>query len=115
MVDQVKNVSSFCLGFGSIKNLDKIIYEKFTTNSNVYFFIDEFFKDKNIFNHIFDKIYNKKITYISTENEPTTAFVNNLSKQVKIRDKYIDSWIKWHKNTRRRSDAFSRMFRRRLF
>ena len=68
MVDQVKNVSSFCLGFGSIKNLDKIIYEKFTTNSNVYFFIDEFFKDKNIFNHIFDKIYNKKITYISTEN-----------------------------------------------
>jgi len=82
MVDQVKNVSSFCLGFGSIKNLDKIIYEKFTTNSNVYFFIDEFFKDKNIFNHIFDKIYNKKITYISTENEPTTAFVNNLSKSI---------------------------------
>ena len=63
-------------------HLDKIIYEKFTTNSNVYFFIDEFFKDKNIFNHIFDKIYNKKITYISTENEPTTAFVNNLSKSI---------------------------------
>ena len=77
-----KNVLKYLFGQKSFKNLNGFVSEKLGTDSNysAVYFIDSFFKDKNILDIDIKK--NDKIIYVPTIDEPTTDYIDSVYQEI---------------------------------
>jgi len=84
-INKVKNIQAYQYGKHSIQGLSEILDHKRSSNDGaaVLYFIDEFFKSSAVLDRFSFEPADKCI-YVSTKDEPTTQYVNHLTK--KIRD-----------------------------
>ena len=84
-IKNVKNVTRYIFGEGSIENISSQLDElrRRAANKTVIFFIDEFFKTKkNITEKLSAKDFDA-IFFVDTSCEPTTDSINNLMSLIK--------------------------------
>ena len=81
-VKNVKNVLAYNIGFGAINELEYFLKPKRSPKQPVVFLIDEFFENKP---KILNKLKIKKkdlVKFISTENEPTTSYIDDCAAEL---------------------------------
>lgn len=87
-IKNVKNVGLFNFGFGAISELDSMLSEYKKPGKKVLYFIDEYFKDKNIIEQNLNLRPHDEIFFIQTKEEPTTQEIDGLHTKI-IKDKDI--------------------------
>jgi len=77
-INNVKNVLHYTIGKGAVKELNKILLSRRVIgNQQVIYFIDEFFKNNSILDS-FSFTNLDEIVFISTINEPSTDYINDV-------------------------------------
>ena len=75
----VRNVLHYTIGEGVIKELPKIVDDKrLDKGQQVIYIVDEFFKDKSIILRSLGVNHTDELLFISTKDEPTTEYINEL-------------------------------------
>ena len=84
-ISNVKNPSRYIFGENSIHNLRNLLDErkKVEPNTSSVVFIDHFFKNRNKFINQLNLHKDDNVIFVSTENEPTTDYVDELLLRVK--------------------------------
>jgi len=92
MLNNSKNILNYMFGKGAIDNLGSILEKKKSKNSYVIYYIDEYFKDKELLNKLPVKDEDE-LFFIQTQNEPKTTVIDKfrdiLVKKDKISPKAI--------------------------
>lgn len=70
-----KNVLNYMFGKGAVDNLKSILDKRVAIESYAVYYIDEYFKDKNILNNL-PINQEDEIFFIQTKDEPKTKFIN---------------------------------------
>ena len=70
-----KNVLKYMFGKGAIENLDTILDTIPSENNYIVYYIDEYFKDKDLINKLPIKD-NDELFFVQTKDEPKTQFIN---------------------------------------
>lgn len=76
-INNVKNVQRYMFGKGSISSLKKFIESQKNDNGYVVFFIDSFFRGKDIVSSL-PKQNEDELIYVLTDNEPTTDYIDSI-------------------------------------
>jgi|TARA_Y100000294_G_scaffold68314_1_gene64701 3-deoxy-alpha-D-manno-octulosonate 8-oxidase len=76
-IKNVRNIQQYIIGNGALSDLPNLLEMKRNQNNKVVFFIDEFYKDKNIEQRIGVQT-NDKVIFISTHDEPTTGYIDSI-------------------------------------
>ena len=80
----VKNPSRYIFGEGSIKYLESIIDEKRSNSNDIaVVLVDEYFEDKQEFLNKINLNKADQIKFISTKDEPTTEYVDQIVAEIK--------------------------------
>lgn len=80
-INNVKNVQRYMFGKGSISSLKKFIESQKNDDGYVVFFIDSFFRGKDILSSL-PKQNEDELIYVLTDNEPTTDYIDSIVEQL---------------------------------
>lgn len=80
----LKNVSNYIFGEGSIKSLEEILFAKRNAISFVVFLVDDFWENKNI-QDILPIKQNDILIFVSTAKEPKAEYIDVLTDAIKYR------------------------------
>ena len=70
-----KNVLNYMFGKGALNNLELILNNKQSENKYVVYFVDEYFKDSELFKNITIEDRDE-VFFVQTKDEPKTKFIN---------------------------------------
>ena len=99
----VKNPSRYIFGEGSIKYLESIIDEKRSNSNDIaVVLVDEYFEDKQEFLNKINLNKADQIKFISTKDEPTTEYVDQIVAEIKNKKNRTmrNYWNWWRFNSR---------------
>ena len=90
-VSNVRNVAGYVFGTGSLTRLKELLSERKNRNEmSVIFFVDEYFRGYPSFVDRLPVEGRDQLEFVSTENEPTTDYINNLrDKLVGVGEKQV--------------------------
>jgi len=78
-IKNVRNVPEYIIGEGSLSSLADVLQQKRENEDGpVWFFVDEFFKEKPDSSDLLPALHTDHVEYVPTHKEPTTKYINAL-------------------------------------
>jgi len=92
-VKNVRNVLRYTIGNGAVNELPKLINYHRENNNKIIFFLDDFFHESHNIHDLIGAQKNDEIIFVSTLEEPSTEYIDQLIKYLHEKNYYNPSAI----------------------